>query len=90
MTNMKMWTCKDGRKVRVKDMDDKHLENTIKFLRRQHQEIVFGTSYPSFNGEMAQYYAEQEFDRLCESRPEDFWPIYEDMMQEADKRHLAV
>ena len=30
-----IWTCRDGQQIRICDMDDKHLDNTIKLLDRK-------------------------------------------------------
>ncbi len=85
--NTKKWTCKDGRKIRIKDMDDGHLTNTIKFLKRQHAQAL-DISPPCFQGEMAQMYAEQEYDNRMSSEVWDLFPIYMDMVEEAERRGL--
>jgi len=36
---MSIWTTKDGREIEVSDMEDSHLLNTIKFIKRRLKEI---------------------------------------------------
>jgi hypothetical protein len=85
--NTKKWTKKDGTKIRIKDMDNSHLVNTIKFLDRQQSEIQ-SCPYPSFQGEMAQMYAEAEYDALMRTETNDNFPIYIDLKNEAIRRGL--
>jgi hypothetical protein len=85
---MKMWRCRDGRKIRIKDMTDSHLRNTVNMLNLAHRNLVDNTSYPCFQGEMAQMYAESEWDVLQESDPFDYFPILGDLTDEMEKRGI--
>lgn len=88
--NTKLWTTKNGSKIRIKDMTDEHLVNTIRMLERKNEADKQNVPYPSFQGEMAQMYAESEFDALVDREPGDLWPIYDDMIEEAIKRKLST
>lgn len=86
----KLWRCKDGRKIRICDMDDGHLANCIALLERAADKIRFTTPYPCFNGEMAQFFAEQDWDRLQSAGTEEFFPIYVDMLDEQERRKILL
>lgn len=45
---------------------------------------------PMFNGEMAQFYADQEWESAMSSVPEDMYPILDDLMAEARRRGLVA
>ncbi len=90
---VKTWKSKDGRRIRICDMSNQHLVNTMKLLERNASAERFNNfPYPSFQGEMAQYYAEQEFDNLIEKEDYELagemYPIYKDMYEELLKRGL--
>ena len=45
---------------------------------------------PMPNGDMAVMAWEQEFGRMCDAEPEDFFPIYEHLIAEAARRGLDL
>lgn len=49
------WTMKDGRKIKVDDMDIVHLRNTLKMLIRNQKTIIVSKPKPKFelNGDIA-------------------------------------
>ncbi len=93
-----VWTCRDGRKVRVCDMDDRHLLNTIAMMERNAAKELaecISAAYSmaaGLQGEMASYYADQDIDRMERTSPEEYlereMPIYEKLMAEKERRNL--
>lgn len=55
------WTTQAGQRMRLRDMDDRHLANTIRFLERQERDASASAqgllSYP-FHSDDAEYAAE--------------------------------
>ncbi len=86
----KHWTTKSGEKIRICDMLDEHLKNTIAFLERNARFVADVAIFPSFQGEMAQYYAEQQYDNMVEDPIEFFCvgTIYDDLVTEQLRRGL--
>ena len=63
------WKTKDGKEIEVKDMTDCHLLNTQRYMQRRVnsiQEESVACASMCFQGEMAQYYQEQESYALVE------------------------
>lgn len=88
--NTKKWTTKDGTKIRIKDMSDRHLINTIKFLDRQFEQLKMNIPVPTFNGEIAQYMADLDYDYFMNNAtPAKVYPIYDDLYAEAIRRELT-
>lgn len=92
----KLWTTKDSSKLRICDMSDEHLLNTIRMLQRfgETQRInatVFYTTCLGPQGEMAQDCFNQEFDTVLESTFEDYVPeIYRNLVEDAERRGLEI
>lgn len=86
--NTKKWTTKEGVKIRIKDMTDGHLVNTIRMLERVHASNIEMAmwEYATVQGEMAQYYMEQAIDEMFKESCDH--PLYGDMVEEAEKRKL--
>lgn len=84
----KLWKQKNGVKIRICDMTDQHLQNSIALLERAAEHQKASLPYPMFNGEMAQFYAEQDWNRVMEADTEYFFPIYEDLCLERERRQI--
>jgi hypothetical protein len=89
----KIWTTKNGGKIRICDMTDSHLNNTIAMIERKAENTFLEvmSSYPSFGGEMAQYYAEQEWESMAnqgEIDPNEISSLYDDLIREQNRRSL--
>lgn len=82
------WVTKAGKKISIANMDDDHLINTVKMLYRRAVERKLSLPYPNFNGEMAQYHAEQEYEAYVNQTPEEMFPILVAMTELAKKRGL--
>lgn len=89
------WTTKDKRSIPIKEMTDSHLANTIAYLERtapasqeiERENAMIG--YGMLQGEMAQYYAEQELDDLFEESPDEWLarqPAYKALINEQKRR----
>jgi len=90
----KVWVTKDGRRIRICDMTDEHLVNTIKMLERateikENCQIAQGYAMLGFvNGDMAQLAVDQDLRALEEDGldPAEEFPIYEALTLEAMRR----
>ena len=57
------WITKSGKKKKIKDLELSHLENIVNYLEKRFNELENPMNdYPSFQGEMAQMYAEREWE----------------------------
>ena len=79
-----VWTTKEGKEIDIVDITDSHLANIIKFLKKKIED--FGTiPYPYFQGEMAQYCAEQEYEQ-AEEHLEECHYMLKEMKKEQKRR----
>ena len=91
----KLWTMRDGTKIRICDMSDDHLKNTMKMLERVAERAYqdeLANAY-SFSGEMmgdmASYAAEQDADRIShEDWGNYIKDIYWNMAEETKRREM--
>ena len=82
-----LWKCKDGQVIRIVDMSTDHIVNSMRILERMHTQTLLDMPCPMFQGEMAQMYAEMEFDAYMDSSVEDVYPIYGHLEKELLKRN---
>jgi hypothetical protein len=80
-----LWTTKDGRKIAIKDMTTEHIQNTINLLKRNGFISVdtfnLYLSTPGPQGEMAQYYFDQELDEVLSSPTTEYLDLFEEELQ---------
>jgi hypothetical protein len=82
-----IWTTRDGRRLAIRFMEDQHLLNVKRFLDNKHCEVQW-IEPPCFQGEMAQMAAEAEWLNLVCSDVAEFWPVYNDILDELRRRKL--
>ena len=88
----KKWKMLSGQKIRICDMDDSHLENTINLLRRyaesENTRVVVGMlSVPPLSGEIAQEEFDKDLEFVLKSTWEDYVPkIYKSLVLEKERR----
>ncbi len=94
------WIDKNGNRIKVKDMTDEHLKNTIHLLLRQHKRIrnkmisSISQAYNFLQGEQALISVENAEHQLNGMTNleivEEAYPIFIEMRKEAEKRILNI
>jgi hypothetical protein len=87
------WTMSGGEKIRICDMADSHLLNAERLCRREAAKMRDNLPYPMFQGEMAQFYAERDYERFQDMTDEEVAyqeiGVYEDLLKEIARRGLT-
>lgn len=92
----KLWTTKDGRRIRICDMEDDHLLHTIRLLQRvaetkRIKSVVFYTTCEQPTSDGALDCFNREFDSVMDAELEDYLPrIYENLGAEVNRRGLEL
>jgi len=94
-----MWTTKDGRITKISDMDDRHLINSIRFLRstvkgmKLRHELAGFFALNFVQGEMAELTIEHSLAQEA-AMTDDEWleyhTSYEDLIEEAKRRDIVM
>lgn len=94
----KKWTTKSGDKIRICDMTDGHLKNTLAFVQRvakhyqTNQEIALSNMACMFDGDMASLDIDNRLMALEEDGvdPGELCPLYPHLLLEALRRSLEI
>ena len=92
------WTTKNGQKIKISDMSDSHLLNTLTMLQRKGQE-AFDENLSAAYECLGVFSDESVAGVMCENaiqnmetegfNPFDL-PLYEELYDEANKRRLEI
>jgi hypothetical protein len=86
------WKQKDGTFIRICDMTDSHLHNTIAMLERatERHDHAFAMAPNPFHGDIAFDMMESAQDAILEGEgetdPADLYPVYDKLCAERDRR----
>ena len=92
------WTQKDGTKLKIKDMTDRHLRNTLRMVFRRAEQMRLAALSDAYSfaatlqGEMALDQMDFTIARLEDATPYDFLEDNDTtkaLLREADKRRLV-
>jgi len=92
----KLWKQKDGVKIRICDMTDSHLVNTLRLLQRfaeaerRKMVLLAAQMAATLTGDMASYHAEQAQEQADSAIMEDYLPdVYLNLRMDASRRGLS-
>ncbi len=93
----KLWTTKDGRKIRICDMEDSHLVNTIKMVAKNGEMnltiqtlriLHYIEDAPDGAAMCAEIESDRMFSALEEKDYSSFCPLWDNLINEAEDRDL--
>ena len=94
-----IWMTKDGKKIKISDMSDGHLINSVRLLQRTVGKMRLGHQLSGFsmlnfvNGEMAEMAIENALQQEMEMDDEEWLEYhthYEELIEEAKKRDIIM
>ena len=95
-----IWKTRDGREIPIREMEDAHLLNTVRYLRRCAPEmqlarsLQFDIAASRMGGEMARLCLEQDAAAVDRMQPDDFLqevvPQFRAMLEELCRRGLTA
>lgn len=94
-----IWMTKDGKKIKISDMSDGHLINSVRLLQRTVGKMRLGHQLSGFsilnfvNGEMAEMAIENALQQEMEMDDEEwleYHTSYEELIEEAKKRDIIM
>lgn len=86
------WTTKDGVKLKIREMETRHIQNCLCMLDRwcvdqKNRTVQAALGLPIFNGDAANDWADRTIEEALESKPEDFRPpVYAALAAELKRR----
>lgn len=86
-----LWKTKEGKRIRIEEMTDKHLKKALQSMDRSHkymQELAESAVKKSEQSGMSDYVA-QNAERLKKSKPADLYPVYYYLEMELRSRENA-
>mgnify|MGYP001605058959 CR=1 FL=1 len=102
MTKPLMWRTRDGTTLRIRDMGDSHLLNSIRYLRRTHQQRCwalaisadrYAMTAPDGASDAAAEAAAQAYELGDEQDDEavsEMSPVFGHLLNEAHRRRLSA
>jgi hypothetical protein len=83
MSRLRIWTCKDGKRIAIKDMETSHIRNTRALLERKAKELT-GIEIAYLGDEMFDEFEQDGYDVPVYSTPIYQW--LDDFDKELERR----
>lgn len=77
-----VWTTRDGRKIKVGDMDETHLRNTLRLILRKRREMQERMKAHPVTMELLKRLVQQTMRKVSEEQAAEEQRMYDDLMNE--------